>query len=368
MGERPSKKNTGSKRWWFRAGIKVVIVVVALGALMGISQIPSRSRETAATDAPPVNVRVLVVAPEAELPDSFELPAVVEPNRIVTVAAEVAGRIERIPPTEGSRVLANDLLVELNADLIRPQVQIAEAQHGRDKIEYDRMAELVEMDATSRSDLDNATTELARSKAQLAQIKAQLERTQIVAPMAGVLNDLPVEEGEYVQPGTPVAEVVETDPVKVAVEVPERDVPFFAVGRQAEVIADVEDEEKTVTGTITFINELADPRTRSTRMEITVPNRDGFLRSGQIVQVRLTRRILKDAVMIPLLAVIPMENGQAVYVVETGQARRRDVKIDIIRGDRVQITQGLEPGDNLIVAGHRFVAPGQAVQVIPEEN
>jgi membrane fusion protein (multidrug efflux system) len=295
---------------------------------------------------------------------------VVEPNRIVTVAAEVAGRIERIPPTEGSRVLAGDLLVELNADLIRPQVQVAEAQHGRDKIEYDRMAELVEMDATSRSDLDNATTELARSKAQLAQIKAQLERTQIVAPMAGVLNDLPVEEGEYVQPGMPVAEVVETDPVKVAVEVPERDVPFFAVGQTAQVIAGVKGQKKpkTVTGTISFINELADPRTRSTKMEITVPNKDGFLRSGQIVQVRLTRRILDDAIMIPLLAVIPMENGQAVYVVEAGQAQRRDVVIDIIRGRRVRITEGLEPGDNLIVAGHRFVAPGQAVQVIPEEN
>jgi membrane fusion protein (multidrug efflux system) len=349
---------------------KVVIVIVALIVLMGVYYMPTPDRETAATDAPPVNVRILAVTPQAELPDSFELPAVVEPNRIVTVAAEVAGRIERIPPTEGSRVLANDLLVELNTDLIRPQVEIAQAQHDRDKIEYDRMAELVEMDATSRSDLDNATTELARSKAQLAQIKAQLERTQIVAPMAGVLNDLPVEEGEYVQPGMPVAEVVETDPVKVAVEVPERDVPFFAIGQTAQVIADVKGQKKpkTVTGTITFINELADPRTRSTRMEITVPNKDGFLRSGQIVQVRLARRILKDAVMIPLLAVIPMENGQAVYVVEAGQAQRRDVQIGIIRGDRVQITQGLEPGDELIVAGHRFVAPGQAVQVISEEN
>jgi membrane fusion protein (multidrug efflux system) len=370
MGETSPGQRKAGRRRFIRLGtvVKIVIVVVALLVLMGISQIPARNHETATTDAPPVNVRVLPVTVEPNLPDSFELPAVIEPNRIVNIAAEVAGRIERIPPTEGSRVQANELLVELNADLIRPQVEIAQAQYDRNKIEYERMAELVEMDATSRSDLDNATTDLARSKAQLAQVEAQLERTRIVAPISGVLNDLAVEEGEYVQPGMPVAEVVETDPVKVAVEVPERDVPFFAVGQETEVVADIKGEEETVTGTITFIDELADQRTRSTRMEITVPNQDGLLRSGQIVKVRLTRRVLKDAIMIPLLAVIPMEVGHAVYVVEDGQARRLEVQLDIIRKDRVRIKRGLEPGDMLIVAGHRFVAPGQPVQVVTEAN
>ena len=159
---------------------------------------------------------------------------------------------------------------------------------------------------------------LATSEAQLKEVQARLERTRIVAPITGILNDLPVEEGEYVQAGYAVAEIVDTDPVKVVVQVPERDVPFFSVGQKTEVLADIKGAEQSMAGTITFISELADPQTRSTRLEITVPNKEGLLRSGQIVRARLTRRILENVIMIPLLAVIPMEDSKAVYVVESG--------------------------------------------------
>jgi membrane fusion protein (multidrug efflux system) len=110
-------------------------------------------------------------------------------------------------------------------------------------------------------------------------------------------------------------------------------------------------------------------------MEITLKNEERLLRSGQIVRVRLTRQILKDAILIPLLAVIPMEDGMAVYVVnspegvpKTTQAERRQVELGTIKGDRIQVTAGLEAGDKLIIAGHRFVAPGQKVNVIAENK
>jgi membrane fusion protein (multidrug efflux system) len=98
-------------------------------------------------------------------------------------------------------------------------------------------------------------------------------------------------------------------------------------------------------------------------MEITLDNEQGLVRSGQIVSVNLTRRIIKDAVLIPLLAVVPMEEGNSVYVVNSTEARRRDVELGIIKGDRVRITGGIEPGDKLIIEGHRFVAPGQKVNI-----
>jgi multidrug efflux pump subunit AcrA (membrane-fusion protein) len=72
--------------------------------------------------------------------------------------------------------------------------------------------------------------------------------------------------------------------------------------------------------------------------------------------------------MIPLLAVIPMENSKAVYVVNSDRAKRREVELGIIKGDRVQITHGLEPGDRLIIDGNRFVAPGQKVNIISDNK
>jgi membrane fusion protein (multidrug efflux system) len=161
---------------------------------------------------------------------------------------------------------------------------------------------------------------------------------------------------------------VDTDTVKVVVEVPERDIAYFTVGQKAEVLADAKGQEKSLTGAITFISKLADQRTRSTRMEITLDNKDDLLHSGQIVRARLTRQILRDVIFIPLLAVIPMEEGKTVYVVNSSQAQRREVELGVIKGDRVQVKRGLAPGDRLIIAGHRFVSPGQNVKIVLENK
>ena len=368
MGNKSTKISKANNNWLRRNAVKAIIILAAIGILTAIMKMPAKKRETPATEAPPVNVKVMTVTAEPQLADTFDLPAVVEPNRIVTVSAEVSGRIERIPPEEGSKVSAGDLLIKLNTDLIRPEFESAKAQVERDQIEFDRMTNLAKGSAATQRDLDNATSQLAISKARLDGIRARLERTSIFAPNAGVLNDLLVEEGEFVDTGNPVAQVVDTDTVKVVVEIPERDVAFFTIGEKAEIFVDTKGQARSLVGTISFISELADARTRTTRTEIILDNKQRLLRSGQIVHVRLTRQILKDAILIPLLAVIPMEDSKAVYVVNSTQAKRREVEIGIIRGDQIQITSGLEPGDKLIIAGHRFVAPGQKVNIVPEKK
>jgi len=350
--------------WLRRTIVKAVIILVAVAVLAGIAKMPTPDRTVEPGETPAVNVKVMEVVSEQDFTDSFVLPAVIEPNRVVTISAEVAARVERIGPQEGDLVKAGDLLIRLNDELIRPQFDSAEAQVKRDEIEFERMETLVKENATSRRDLDNATTDLAASKAQLAEVRARLERTKIYTPLTGVLNDLPIEKGEYVDAGKPVAEVVDMAVVNVVVDVPERDIAFFAVGQEAEVLLQSKGQERSAQGTITYINELADPQTRSTAMEITLDNRDRTLRSGQIVRVHLTRRTLNGAILIPLLAVIPQEVGYAVYVVTDSLAQRRDVELGIIKGDRVHVEEGLSSGETLIIDGHRLVAPGQKVNIV----
>lgn len=366
MGNKSPKISKKSSNRLLRNAVKAVIILAAIAVLTVIMRMPAKKREAPATEAPPVNVTVMTVRAEPQLADTFDLPAVVEPNRVVTVSAEVAGRIERIPPAEGSKVYAGDLLVKLNTDLILPEFESAKAQVERDQIEFDRMTNLSKENAATQRDLDNATSQLAISKARLDGIRARLERTRILAPTAGVLNDLLVEEGEYVDAGNPVAQVVDSDKVKVVVEIPELDIAFFSIGDEAQIFANTKGRAESLSGTITFISELADSKTRTTRTEITLDNSRRLLRSGQIVRVSLTRQVLKDAVLVPLLAVIPMEDGKAVYVANSSQASRRHVELGIITGDQVQIRSGLKPGDKLIIAGHRFVAPGQKVNIVEE--
>ncbi len=350
-----------------RLGVKGIILIAAIVAVVTVSRLPKRQTEVEVTEAPPVNVTVMTVTADPNFPDTFDLPAIVEPNQIVTISAEISGRIERIAPREGDRICAKDLLIQLNTDMLDPELKVAQENLKRDQIEYERMANLVKIKATASQDLDNAATALAVSQANLGQARARMARSRITTPCNGVLNDLLVETGEYVGPGDPVAQIVDVDTVKVVVEIPERDIVYFEVGQRAQVTAHIKGKTRTFTGTIGFISALADTRTRSTRVEILLPNPDGLLRSGQIVTARLTRRTLNDAIFIPLLAVIPMEEGKAVFVVNSNQAQRLDVTLDIIRGDRVQITSGLTPGEKLIIAGHRFVSPGQSVRIVTEE-
>lgn len=366
MSKKVVKTRTDAARQhgWARIVVKLVVAGVTVIALFVLAQMPTPKREVPATEAPPVNVTVLPVTAEPQLPDTFDLPAVIEPNQIVTVAAEVAGRVEWIGPREGAMVRAGDVLMRLNTDLLQAEFESAQAQAKNDQTEFERQQGLVRGGAAPTRELDQAATKLAISAADLQKVRARLQRTQILAPASGVLNDLRVEQGEYVQAGTAVAEIVETEIIKVAVNVPERDVAFFSPGQTVGIRADIKGRPQSFQGMITFISSVADERTRSTRMEITLANKDGLLHSGQIVQARLTRQVLEDAILIPLLAVIPMEHGYAVYVVESSKAQRREVQIGIIKGDRVQVVKGLRPGDQLVVSGHRFVAPGQDVNVV----
>jgi len=351
--------------------VKLVIVLAALGALVGVGLgISGNKKDAPPAEVAPVRVTVMPVAAEPAFADTFELPGVVEPNKVVEVSAEGDGKVEWIGPRKGSLVRKGEPLIRLNTELLEAQFQMAQAQAKNNQTEFDRIKGLVEKGASPSRDLDAASTQVTISRAQLEDARVRLTRARIVAPMTGVLNDVPVEEGECVtlMPRTTVAEIVDTSVVKVAAEVPERDIAFLSVGDKAEVLVDIKGRQTTLTGTTTFISQLANARTRSTRLEITLPNQEGLLRSGQIVHVRLTRQILKDAILIPLLAVIPMEDGKAVYVVESSKAVRKLIELGAIKGDRVQVRNGLRPGDELIVAGHRFVAPGQNVDIVPESK
>jgi len=355
------------------AVIAVLLVLVAGAAAVYVTVVlPGRQRDVPPAAVPAVNVSVLPVTSQPRLLDTFDLHGVVEPDRVVSVAAEVDGRIERIDCQQGQRVKTGQELLRLNTDLLQAEYDRDRAQMEYDRREYERMPDAHARGAATATELDRARTKQATSKAAFALADARLKRSVIGVPIDGILDDLLVEVGEYVHSGQAVAKLVDIDRVKVVVQVPERDVPFLSIGQTEQIFLDNPGTAPRA-GEVTFISELADERTHTSRVEITVDNpqhsADGpkttrHLRTGRIVRVRLTRRALDNVIMIPLRAVIPLETEQAVYVVVDGKAERRKVVLGIIKGWDVQVVSGLSPGDRLIVAGHRYVAPGQPVREV----
>ena len=350
--------------------VAMLVVLVAALVVGVMAVIPGKDPALPPVEISPVNVEVEIIDPLPELIDAFDLPGVVEANRVVKVSAEVAGRVERIDCREGQPCRRGDKLIYLNTDLLQAEYDRAEAQAEYDQRDYQRIADAYKgsgLGATA-NEVDLARTKAQTSRAAYQAAKATLQRATIVAPVDGILNRLPVEVGEYLQPGQQVAEIVDIETAKVVVRVPERDVFYVKLGQTQTIFVSSLDS-KELTGTVSYVSELADDQTRTTRVEVEVDNRSRWLRSGQIVRARMTRQVLKAVVMVPLDAVIPQEEKKAVYVVEDGVAKYREVKIGLIQGSRVQILgDGLRAKEKLIVAGHRFVSPEQPVKIVKVVN
>ena len=347
--------------------------IIAAAMLMGLVA-GGCGKKPVHKEAPPVNVTVEVVSPIALMEDTFVLHAKVEPNRVVELAAEVAGRIEEICCREGDRVSNSGReypIIKLKTDLLGARFNRAKAGADLDRVEYDRIKTLRARGVATDSELDQAASKAATSKAALDEARGLLERANIYPPIDGVLDTLEVEVGEYVQPGQVVARIVDADTVKVVVDVPERDVHFLRKGSETTILYDFRGRRRERRAEITYIGKVAHTRSLTTRVEIATDNRGGEFFSGQLVRVRMLRRKLANVIMSPMDAVIPWgyEKGKTsymAYIVNDGKAARREVEMDIklIRGNRVRIVKGLAPGDRLIVKGHRYVGPGQEVRVI----
>lgn len=358
----PSQKRSGKVLTALIAGL---LVLLAASFVVVVVVWPKAAEKTPDQKVPAVNVTVLPIVPIKDFKDTFTIPGSVEPNSVVRVAAEVPGRIERITGVEGQTIAAGDKLAELNTDLLQASFDQAKATMDLDARELLRVKGLRDRGVATDTELDQARARAEASKAMFDAAKAQLDRAVIYSPASGRLNKVPVEPGEYVAPGAILAEIVEIDPVLVVVEAPEKDMRYLSVGNTETILADALDS-KEFTGRISYMSAVADTASRTTRVEIMVPNADNELKSGQIVTVHMERRTIPEAIMIPLEAVISLETGYRVYVVVDGLAKARDVKLGLFKGRDVRVLSGLATGDKLIVSGHYYVGPDQPVKVIGE--
>ena len=347
--------------------LPALVVLAALVVVVIIYfAVPDRDDNKPVAPPAPVNVKTKLVRPIAEVVESFVVVGQVSPDRVVVVSAEVAGRVEQIHVTEGQPVEAGKPIIRLNTDLLKAEYDAAKATAEFDQRERERIEDAAKDGVATDKEVDMARAKAAASKAQYDAAKARLARATISAPISGKLDEVVPELGMYLNVGNVVARMVDMDPAKIVVHVPEPDVPYLRLGQSGEILLD-EDGKDALTGRVTFIGELADLSSNTTRVEISVPNEPRVLRSGTIVRVRLVRRKFSNAIMIPLEAVIPMEKTRAVYVMDKdGKAERRDgVKLGFIKGDEVLVTEGLKGGDRLIIDGHRALSPGDAVKEEP---
>jgi RND family efflux transporter MFP subunit len=308
--------------------------------------------------------------------------------------------------------VARTNLVSAHANLLNQQANLARAQAvlDNDRRQAERMAELFGKGLVSAQERDNARTayessqavlraqeaqvqvaraQIGTSESQVKLAEAQVEQqhsahrmarmrvddTRITAPFPGFISQKALDVGASVSSqaaATSNASVAilmlqDIDPVKVQIEVPERDVARVRVGNTVRLTSDAY-PDKTFAGTVQRVVHTLDPRTRTMGVEVEIPNRERLLKPGMYARVQLLLEVRRGALLLPLEALVGAETKPAVLVVREGKVATVAVTLGEIDGPSVQVLQGLAPDDQVIVQGKELVREGQAVKAVPTKG
>jgi len=339
-----------------------LLLTLLLGACSSEPAPASPAEQETPEKAVPVSVATVV---SRDLEERFTLPGSLEAWEDLTLAAEIAGTVDWVGPEEGTRLKSGAAILTIDSLTQKANLERARVDAEVKRTTMERLERLVADELVSRQEFDNSVTayEAARQSLKLARIA--LAKSSVRTPIAGVLDARNVERGEYVKVGDPVAVVVQVDRLKVLVDVPEKDVRYLRVGERVEVLQSQIDTGETVqrSGKLEHLAYKADPVTRTYRAKVEVDNRDRQLRPGMIVRIEALRRTLKDAVAVPLYAVVELEGRKVVFVEDQGKAQLRLVEIGGVIDGEVVILQGLQAGERLIVKGQQLLADGMPVTV-----
>ena len=307
-----------------------------------------------------VPVDYMVVAHET-LEDMIVITGTLIANEQADLRSEASGKITKINFTEGSRVRAGDLLVQINDrelqaqyDRARHRQRLAEERHRRQEI-------LLAREAISLEDYEIALTELNSLKAETELIRAQIERTKIRAPFDGVVGLRAVSVGEFISSQITVARLVSNNPIKLDFSVPER---FFDVVKiNSTVQFRVRGDETVHTARVFAIEPKIDLATRTILMRAIAPNPNGRLFPGSSANVQLMMTPSTNAIMVPAQALLSEAEGHKAFVYKSGRAQMRDVEIGTRTARQTQIVNGLAVGDTLIVSGIMQLRPNGNVRL-----
>jgi membrane fusion protein (multidrug efflux system) len=270
-------------------------------------------------------------------------------NEEVELRSEVSGRIVAINFDEGSHVNKGMLLLKTDDRDLQAQLKklLVDEKQARDDL-Y-RKEKLLELKAVSQEEYDRAFNTHGIVQAGIELIRTQIAKTEIYAPFSGQIGLRQVSPGGFVSSSTLVARLQQTDPVKVDFSIPEK--YRGKVQKGTSIRFKVEGNDSAFVGHVYAIEPKVDPATRSVSLRATCPNPGGKLIPGSFAKVDILLDRLSDALVIPSEAIIPVMNGEKIFVCRDGKAKSLLIQTGIRTEREVEVTSGLQPGDTLITTG-----------------
>jgi multidrug efflux system membrane fusion protein len=287
-----------------------------------------------------------------------------EPAREVTLRAEIDARVMAIEAERGAAVKEGDIIVRLDLRDRRARLREAQAQVKQRELQYRAAQRLFADKHQSETQIAEARANLENARAQLEQIETEIDDAIVRAPFDGILEERPVEKGDYVSVGDTVARIIEQNPLVISGDIPQQDVHRVKIGApgSARLVTGQE-----VQGRIRYISAQADEATRTFRVELEVPNPDNRLVAGVTSEIHLPMEQL-TAHYLPMGILSLNDAGQVGVKSVNGDNQVEFYPVPILRTTTGGVWVGELPETvRIITVGQGFVHSGQEVEPVAEK-
>jgi membrane fusion protein (multidrug efflux system) len=358
----------GATAWWLQQAAPATPNAKAAGASGGASSGPAGQGR----GGPPAVEIATVQA--VRLQDETQAIGNILARQSVTLRPEVSGRVARIAFEDGSKVRQGQLLVQLDDALQRAELSQARAQLSIVQANTQRNEELVAQNFVAQRVLDESRANLQVAQAQVDLAQARLARMSIVAPFSGTVGIASVNVGEYLKDGAAVVNLEDTSSLVVDFRLSERYQTRVAVGQAVQVQVDALPGQ-TFKARVMALDPLLDANGRAVAVRASMPaDAAKRLRSGMFARVTVVFGVDEAALVVPEEALLPQGGRQWVVALDKAPevngkpqwtARRVAVITGVRRGSQVQILEGVEAGQTIVVAGQqRIQNDGTPVRVV----
>ena len=398
-------------------GVRRLVVCAAFLPLLSSCSNGTAAKGTGKSDS----VRVVQVEPvrEESVRRTIEVVGTLAAADQVTISSEAEGRVSRIAADLGDRVTAGQVLLELDrekpqynleqqrASLARslarygatdpnsmppieqtPDVQKAKAELEQAQKAYDRAKELNRRQLVSTQTLEDAqateqtkqasydaalqnarnlSADIDASQAALKMAERQVRDTTIRAPFDGYIEKRLVNLGEYVRVQTPVMSVVRVDPLKVMAEIPEKMAPWIQDGQAVELLVDAYPDHPFV-GKVARISPVVTSATRAFPFEALVPNPEATLKPGTFARVRIVTAKVDQVLTLSFASLQYRYGVNRVFVVDGDHLAMRELKVGERIGERIEVLDGVKPGESIATTGVDKLEDGLKVKVSANGN
>lgn len=281
----------------------------------------------------------------------------------VIVSARTTGIVARLAVKRGAEVKQGDLIAELLDEAREANVAQAKARLAQRAAELEAREILAKRGNFPTLNLEQLRAEKQAAEAALATAEAELLRTNITAPIAGIINDLPVEIGQAVGLGALIAEIIAPDPILAVIEVPERRLAGLRLGDEA-AIRLVTGQERT--GKITFVARRPSGQTRTYRVDIAFANKDAAIPDGVAAEVTLSLAPV-PAARVPRSALTFSADGQLGLRLVDEASIVRFTPVTLVDDEETHIwVTGVQNGQRIITRGQEFIREGQKAEAVRE--